>query len=100
MQFAYILIIFISCISFNFGSPFLIRVIKSVFFYNKAMAKKFFKNIVNTLVYNATDGKIDNIINFQCYKMNKNIQIYCNNTKISVFLIVIILAVALCYYFS
>ena len=64
------------------------------------MANKFFKNILDTLIYNATDGKIENVTSFQCYKMNKNIQKYCNNTKISAFLIVVILSVALLYYFS
>ena len=63
------------------------------------MANKFFKNILDTLIYNATDEKIENVTSFQCYKMNKNIQNYCNNTKVSAVLIVVILAVALFYCF-
>lgn len=64
------------------------------------MTNNFFKNIIDTLVYNATDGRVENVISLQCYKMNKNIQKCCNNSKASAALIVIILAVALYYYFS
>ena len=61
--------------------------------------KQFLKQIKNGFILSYT-GRLGNIIDFQSYKTNKLVNKYCNNPKISAILVIIILAVALCYYFS
>lgn len=61
--------------------------------------KKILKQIKDGCILGYT-GRLGNVIDFQGYKMDKWVKQHCNNTKVSVILIVIVLAVALFYYFS